>query len=343
MNGLHRVLAEQVQDRLKQETGAAVRLERAVPVSGGSINQAYRLETTAGPFFLKVREDAPPSFFCREADGLRRLREAGAQVPEVVAVTDRAVSTGAVLEGGGMRPDIHKEREDERTASGAQKGIAGQGDGVEETEWGVSFLLMEWVPKGSWTPPRMRALGRQLASVHRKTEEAFGLAADNYIGLLPQSNRRTAGWPEFYREQRLKVQWRIALEKGRMTPSSTRSKRLERLLEKLDEWLPTRPPASVLHGDLWSGNVLPAADGRNLLIDPAVYAGHREVDLAFSEYFGGFSREFYEGYEEVYPLDPAYEDRKPLYQLYYILVHLNLFGEAYGPAADAVLRRYVGG
>lgn len=329
LRGLHRVLVEQVQDRLKQETGAAVRLERAVPVGGGSINQAYRLETTAGPFFLKVREDAPPAFFCREADGLRRLREAGAQVPEVVAVSDQADPGTGANRGDGATSSDDQYRQD----AGRDAGPKGHG---------ASFLILEWMPRGSWTPSRMRELGRQLALVHRKTEEAYGLEVDNFIGLLPQSNRRSADWPDFYREQRLGVQWRFALKMGRIAPSSLRAKRLERLLERLDEWLPARPPASVLHGDLWSGNVMPAADGRNLLIDPAVYAGHREVDLAFSEYFGGFSREFYEGYEEVYPLNSAYEDRKPLYQLYYILVHLNLFGEAYGPAVDAVLQRYVG-
>lgn len=206
-----------------------------------------------------------------------------------------------------------------------------------------TFLLLEWIPKGQWTSSRMRALGRQLALVHQSQQPFYGLKNDNYIGLLPQPNRLREDWPTFFREQRLGPQYQSALSGGKIHPRSKRAKQMEQLLARLEEWLPLNPPAALLHGDLWSGNVLPALDGRNLLIDPAVYWGHHEVDLAFSQYFGGFSTEFYEGYAEISPLDPNFEDRKPIYQLYYILVHLNLFGEAYGPAVDAVLNRYVGG
>jgi len=318
MDGLSPSLMEQVHHALRRHAGTAIRLVRAVPVGGGSINQAWRLETTAGTFFLKCKEAAPAGFFSCEADGLRRLRQAGADVPEVVAVADV--------------PD---------RAAVADRDEA---EGPEAVDDGspVAFLLLEWLPPGTWTPARMRDLGRQLAAVHRVTAKAYGLPVDNFIGLLPQSNRPVADWCAFFRERRLGAQYEIALRTGCIAPGSPRAKGMAKLLARLDRWLPAQPPISLLHGDLWYGNVLPAADGRNCFLDPAVYAGHREVDVAFSEYFGGFSRPFYEGYEEAYPLDPGYEERRPLYQLYYILVHLNLFGEAYGPAVDAVLRRYAG-
>lgn len=306
---------EQVERALQHRMGTSVRLMRAVPVGGGSINRAWRLETTAGAFFLKSRDDAPPNFFGCEADGLDRLRQAGADVPPVVAVQDVLEPKAASAAKNGTLPDVQE---------------------------GVPFLLLEWIEPGRWTSSRMRALGRQLAAVHRVEASTYGLASDNFIGLLPQPNRPADDWVTFYRERRLGPQYETGVQRGRIATGSYRAKSMDRLLARLERWLPKHPPASVLHGDLWSGNVLAGADGRNVFLDPAVYAGHREVDVAFSEYFGGFSREFYEGYAEVYPLESEYDERKPLYQLYYILVHLNLFGEAYGPAVDAVLRRYVG-
>jgi fructosamine-3-kinase len=122
-----------------------------------------------------------------------------------------------------------------------------------------------------------------------------------------------------------------------------RAKQLDRLLERLPEWLGHAVKPSLLHGDLWGGNWIAGPGGEPYLIDPAVYFGDREVDLAFTELFGGFSPRFYEAYREAYPLEPGYGERKPLYQLYYLLVHLNLFGEAYGTDVDRVLARYAGG
>jgi fructosamine-3-kinase len=121
-----------------------------------------------------------------------------------------------------------------------------------------------------------------------------------------------------------------------------RLRRLEILLARLDEWLPPDPPASLLHGDLWGGNWLVTSAGQPALIDPAVYYGHREADLAFTELFGGFPPAFYAAYREAWPLDPGYADRKELYNLYHLLNHLNLFGEGYGSSVDIILRRYTG-
>ena len=112
-------------------------------------------------------------------------------------------------------------------------------------------------------------------------------------------------------------------------------------MDRLERFIPDAGQPGLLHGDLWSGNWLSGPEGRPYLIDPAVYYGEREVEMAFSELFGGFGARFYEAYRASYPLDPGYADRRPLYQLYYLLVHLILFGEAYGPAVDRVLNRYV--
>lgn len=212
---------------------------------------------------------------------------------------------------------------------------------AEATEKHPAFLLMEWIEPGGSSPDTLRAFGRGLAHLHRHSGEFYGLDHDNYIGSLPQPNTPTRSWVEFYRERRLGVQMELAGERGRLP--AKRRERLERLRERLEEFIDeSHVKPSLLHGDLWGGNYLISSEGEAVLIDPAVYYGDREVELAFTELFGGFPPEFYEGYREVWPLDPGYEERKPLYQLYPLLVHLNLFGEGYGGRVDRVLRHYVG-
>ena len=209
---------------------------------------------------------------------------------------------------------------------------------------GETFLLLEWIEPDP-APPTARAMrdfGRRLARLHQHLNEQglYGLDHDNYIGTLPQVNTPTRSWVEFYRARRLGAQLELARSRGRLPPK--RREKLERLMERLDEFIDEQSAKpSLLHGDLWGGNFL-LSEGEAVLIDPAVYYGDREIDLAFTELFGGFSSAFYEGYNEVWPLDPDYEERKALYQLYPLLIHLNLFGESYGPGVDRVLRRYVG-
>ena len=145
----------------------------------------------------------------------------------------------------------------------------------------------------------------------------------------------------FYRDERLGAQRDLARQRGHLPRE--RARLLDRLIERLDEWIDERHvQPSLLHGDLWGGNWMVALDGQPVLIDPAVYFGDREADLAMTSLFGGFPPDFYSAYNEVFPFAPGYRERQPLYQLYYLLVHLNLFGESYGPRVDGILRQYVG-
>lgn len=171
------------------------------------------------------------------------------------------------------------------------------------------------------------ALGRMLAAAHRKAGPRFGWHRDNYIGATPQRNGWSDDWSEFWMEHRIRPQVELARRKGFSLPCPSL-----RVLEG------HRPKASLLHGDLWGGNAGFTAEGP-VVFDPAVYYGDREADLAMTELFGGFPREFYEAYGEAWPLDAEYERRKPLYNLYHLLNHLNLFGAGYLAQVEATLQR----
>jgi fructosamine-3-kinase len=199
-------------------------------------------------------------------------------------------------------------------------------------------LVLEWIDLGSNKTTAADALGRGLAQQHRSTAEQYGLDHDNYIGSTPQRNTPARSWIAFYRDQRLGTQRDLAQHNGHLTPD--RARRLDRVLEHLDQWIDDDVVPSLLHGDLWGGNTLIDAQGSPVLIDPAVYYGDREAEIAFTELFGGFSARFYAAYNEVWPLDRGYADRRDLYNLYHLLNHLNLFGEGYGGSVDAILRHY---
>jgi protein-ribulosamine 3-kinase len=208
----------------------------------------------------------------------------------------------------------------------------------EAVEGCPAFIALEWLGRGSSHSQVAEALGRGLAAMHRETADTFGLDHDNFIGANPQPNKPAEDWITFFRDRRLGFQMELAGRNGYL--SAQRAARLENLLARLETWLPVRPPASLLHGDLWGGNWLVTAEGEPALIDPAVYYGHREAELAFTELFGGFPQAFYEAYDETWPLDPGYQERKALYNLYHLLNHLNLFGEGYGSSVDSVLLQY---
>jgi fructosamine-3-kinase len=200
-----------------------------------------------------------------------------------------------------------------------------------------AFLVLEPI-----APARRRAdfdeqLGRGLAALHRFGAPGFGLDHDNFIGRLPQENAPAPSWPEFYRRNRIEPQLRLAVDAGLATPRLRQG--CERLFSRLEQLVgPAEPPAR-LHGDLWGGNLLVDDQGAPCLIDPAVYGGHREVDLAMMRLFGGFGARVFEAYDEAWPLAEGHEGRVPLYQLYFLFVHLNLFGGSYLASVESALAR----
>ncbi len=194
------------------------------------------------------------------------------------------------------------------------------------------FLLMEYIP--AKTRGDAAAFGAQLARLHRHTRVQFGFTHDNYIGSLPQANADSPDWIDFFCSQRIEPLLKKAIDSGRAEPR-LRS-HWDRLASRLDQLIPRCEP-SLLHGDLWSGNYMYNSQGRAVLIDPAVYYGHPEMDLAFSWMFGGFSAAFYEGYEAVCPLEPGFAERVDIHNLYPLLVHVNLFGGHYANQLRRVL------
>lgn len=193
---------------------------------------------------------------------------------------------------------------------------------------------LELVPASDVVEER---LGRGLAHLHRAPLAHFGLDHDNYIGTLPQSNRRAATWAEFYGQERLVAQARLP-QADRLL-DRTHRRRLERLVTGLDELVGDPEPPARLHGDLWGGNWLCTPSGP-FLVDPAVYGGHREIDLAMMRLFGGFSERVFAAYEEAAPLSPGHQERVSLYQLYPLLVHVNLFGATYLSGVSRILGEY---
>lgn len=273
------------------EPGRLVAVER---VGGGCINDCARLRTRAGCFFLKWNADADEAFFRVEAEGLQAL--AGTRTVRAPGVVARS-----------------SERD------------------------GVHWLLLEWIEPSDAAGPDWARLGRELAALHahgRATASngpvpAYGWPSGNLIGPLPQPNPPSPNWPCFW------VRNRIRPLAGELHAAGKLSARQGKLLdEAAGAMLSLLEPAgaegpSLLHGDLWSGNVLFAGRGEPVVVDPAVYKGHREVDLAMASLFGGFPPAFYEAYHESWPLAPGHEDRRPAYQLYPLLVHARLFGGGY--------------
>ena len=200
---------------------------------------------------------------------------------------------------------------------------------------GRAFLVMEYLElggRGDWAK-----MGHALAALHRAHGARYGWRRDNFIGSTPQQNREHDRWTEFWREERLLPQLALAKQNGLGSRLIDKGERLADVLPKL--FGGHSPQASLLHGDLWSGNAAFLADGSPVLFDPAVYCGDREADLAMTELFGGFPRDFRAAYAEAWPLDAGYPLRRNLYNLYHVLNHANLFGGGYAAQAQAMIGR----
>ena len=285
--------------------GENLRIISKRPVHGGDINESYCLSLSDGSaVFMKCNAIKNLSFFEAEAKGLEALR--GTEtigVPKALAM------------------------------------------GTDKTQR-MSFLLMEYLERAAKLTGYWEMFGRELAAMHRAdcTEFAeagqgrpFGFTHDNYIGASPQINTPKENWITFFRECRLLPQIKMA---ERYLDSKMR-KQFTKLMDHLDSYLVEPKFPSLIHGDLWSGNSVCGPNGKAWILDPAVYVGHYEAELAMTELFGGNPQSFYDAYHEVTPIDSGYHDRRDLYNLYHMLNHLNLFGGTYLGSVQRILNRYV--
>ena len=197
-----------------------------------------------------------------------------------------------------------------------------------------SYLVLEYIELGG--NGNSEIAGRQLANMHKAGWDKFGWHRDNTIGSTPQPNAPCADWAMFWRDQRLGFQLRLAAQNGHLGRLQRQG---ERLLQAFSALIDHQPRPSLIHGDLWGGNIAYLRDGQPVIYDPAVYYADRETELAMTELFGGFGSRFYDAYNETWPLDPGYRTRKTLYNLYHILNHLNLFGGGYAGQALGMIDR----
>ncbi|MFO8130210.1 MAG: fructosamine kinase family protein [Bacteroidales bacterium] len=276
----------------KLTTATTIRSFR--PVSGGDINQAYRLESNNGTFFIKVNNASRyPAMFETEARGLELLGKAGElTVPEVI---------------------LHGALDD------------------------TAYLMLNFIHQSTQMHGFWDAFGNGLARLHKHSWNGFGLDHDNYIGSLPQSNTPQQSWAGFYSEERLRPQINMAQKNGFIDTFTVNQ--FEALFTQLENIFPEEPP-SLVHGDLWGGNYMCGPQGEPVIIDPAVYYGHREMDLGMTRLFGGFHDRFYRSYNEQYPLSPGWEERLDICNLYPLMVHVNLFGPGYAGSVKSILSRF---
>ena len=282
-------------------------------LSGGDISTAARVFSSEGTFFIKWT-------YARNGDAARQTPDGrSAEGTDLFAAEAHGLA---------------RLRQTQTLAVPATIGHGQQGD--------KAYLILAYVEQA---PDGLRSanatywtyLAHQLAELHAHTQPRFGFDQDNYIGSLPQRNALTDSGYDFFFEQRLLPQAGQALYDGWLTKPTYEA--LLRLRTRLPDLLPPDRPA-LLHGDLWTGNLLQTEAGMPLVVDPAVYFGFREAELAFTRLFGGFDAQFYRAYEELFPLEPGFAERVAIYNLYPLLVHVNLFGAGYVPGVERVLSRF---
>ena len=199
------------------------------------------------------------------------------------------------------------------------------------------YLLLHYIETGVSSRNFWNDFGTKLAGLHRNTNEYFGLDYDNYIGSLVQKNNSHTDFFSFFISERIEPQLKEARNKGAFSQSETRY--FDSLFNSLHNIIPVERP-SLIHGDLWSGNYLVTTDGSPCLIDPAVYYGHREADIAMTQLFGGFKPDFYGAYNQAWPLEKGWQKRMDIFNLYPLLVHVNLFGGSYARQVLQIIRQF---
>ena len=276
---------------ISKATGTSFTITDTRSVSGGCINQGYRVIGNNNSYFVKLNQASQVQMFQAEALGLTQMYE---------------TSTITI---------------------------------PRQTCWGVagnsSYIVLEWLNLGRGNSNSWLKMGRQLAQMHRQgIADRFGWEIDNTIGSTPQINTWMDNWADFFAEQRIGYQLRLANRKGGNFSNP------DKIIETVREKLANRQPiASIVHGDLWSGNADITVEGNPTTFDPATYYGDREVDIAMTELFGGFPPAFYQGYNQQWQLDSGYERRKSIYNLYHIINHFNLFGGGYGSQAKRIIQQ----
>ena len=295
-----KILSE-IARQIEITTGESIAVNTCRSVSGGCINEAWMIETTAGKtFFVKSNRDAAKAMFLSEADGLNAMRATGTiRVPEVVTVGQLdSGESFLVLEA-----------------------IAAGGRAGRSTDFFETF-------------------GRSLAEMHRQgTSQRFGFDSDNWLGSSIQLNPWENDWTKFWGEARLAPQLKMAHDNGHSNRRLQQLG--ERLIDRIEDSFGSgdEPPA-LIHGDLWSGNYLADENGQPVIFDPACYYAHREAEFGMTKLFGSFPRTFYDAYHEAWPLSQGWESRVELYTLYHLLNHLNLFGSSYLNGCLDILERH---
>ena len=296
------IVFNSIEECIQSFYGPFVTVKKKSPVGGGDINEAYVLSLSNDEkVFVKANSIKNADFFRAEQEGLNAITSLG------------KIKTPSLLGRG-----VDKEND-------------------------YAFLVMEYISGKDKIPAFWEVFGQNLAELHcGKTNSLlgdgkFGFSADNYIGATVQINKASDSWVDFFRDYRLEPQFKMA----EMYFHESELKSAISLLDNLSDFLEEPKNPSLLHGDLWSGNYIIGTDGKAWLIDPAVYVGHAEADLAMTELFGRFPQEFYDSYSEINPISPDYKDRRDLYNLYHLLNHLNLFGASYMTAVMATMNRYV--
>jgi len=271
-----------------------VSIAKESPISGGSINNTYSINSSKGNFFVKENDsERYPRMFESEAKGLKLIQSKSCiKTPEIITLDNNSRK---------------------------------------------SYLILELIENGKGSIQSWGSLGSGLANLHKNSNDSFGLEHNNYIGSLPQTNIQYGSWGTFYINQRLEPMVRQAYDNGSFENSILKT--FNRFYKELPSIYPIEPPA-LLHGDLWSGNFLFNNNEEAVLIDPAVYYGHREMDLGMSLLFGGFDEAFYKIYHETYPLEADWKNRVPYSQLYPLLVHVNLFGGGYKESVARIINKF---